>query len=237
MRISTVRRGSACGLHRSPRNARNRRYHPAVCYQLKTVSCIQTIVGNRPKCLRRRNEYRASCLQSVRRTALTPSVNVGVLNDRSVHANSASICDWISSNNLRLAAVVETWHNSRDCPDLIACTPPVYNYIECARLREDVNNTSLFTNHGGVCSFYHGTLHAKRIIFADYLTFEYVAVYLTGSTLTLLFIILYRPGSVTASVQFFDEISYLLEHASVYSSSLIVAGDINNHLDEDNQTQ
>ena len=169
----------------------------------QTVSCIQTIIGNRLKCPRHLNEYRASCLQSVRRTALTPPVNVGVLIARSVHANLASICDWISSSNLRLAAVVETWHNSRDCPDLIACTPPVYNYIECALPREDVNDTSLFTNHGGVCLFYHSSLQAKRIIFADYLTFEYVAVYLTGSTLTLLFIVLYRPGSVTASVQFF----------------------------------
>jgi Endonuclease-reverse transcriptase len=173
-----------------------------------------------------------SCLQSVRRTALTPPVNVGVLNARSVHVNSASICDWISSSNLRLAAVVETWHNSRDCPDLIACTPPGYNYIERARPREDAADANLLTNHGGVCLFYHSTLHAKQIVFADYLTFEYVAVYFTGSTLTLLFIVLYRPGSVIASAQFFDEFSDLFERASVYASSLIVAGDVNIHMDE-----
>jgi len=118
----------------------------------QTVSCIPTIVGNRPNCLSRRNECRVSCLQSVRRTALIPPVNVGVLNARSVHVNSASICDWISSSNLRLAAVVETWHNSRDCPDLIACTPPGFNYIERARPREDADDANMLTNHGGVCS-------------------------------------------------------------------------------------
>jgi hypothetical protein len=90
----------------------------------------------------------------------------------------------------------------------------------------------MLTNHGGVCLFYHSTLHAKRVFFADYLTFEYVAVYFTGSTITLLFIVLYRPGSVIASVQFFDDFSDLLERASIYASSLIVAGDINIHLDE-----
>jgi len=37
---------------------------------------------------------------------------------------------------------------------------------------------------------------------------------------------------VIASAQFFDEFSDLLERASVYASSLIVAGDINIHLDE-----
>jgi len=93
------------------------------------------IVGNRPKCPSRRNECRVSCLQSVRRAALTPPVNVGVLNARSVHVNSASICEWISFSNLRLAAVVETWSNSRDGPDLIACTPPGFTYIERARRR------------------------------------------------------------------------------------------------------
>lgn len=129
----------------------------------QTVSYIPTIVGNRPKCSSRRNECRASCLQPVRRTALTPPVNVGVLNARSTHVNSASICDWISSSNLRLAAVVETWHNSRDCPDLIACAPPGFNYIERARPREEADDANMLINHGGVCLFYHSTLHAKQV--------------------------------------------------------------------------
>jgi len=194
----------------------------ASCFQ--TVSGIPTIVVNRPRYLSRQNECRVSCLQSVRRAALTLPVNVGVLNARSVHVNSASICEWISSSNLRLAAVVETWHNSRDYPNLIACTPPGFNHTERARPREDADDANMLTNHS--------TLHAKRIFLADYLTLEYVTVYFTGSTLTLLFIVLYRPGSVIASVQFFDEFSDLLERASVYASSLIVAGDINIHLDE-----
>jgi len=163
--------------------------------------------------------------QSVRRAALTLLINVGVLDARSVHVNSASICEWISSSNLRLAAVVEIWHNSRDGPGLFACTPPGFNYIERARPRDDADDAddaNMLTNHSGVCLFYHSTLHAKRIFFADYLTFEYVAVYLTGSTLTLLFIVLYRPGAVIASFQFFDEFSHLLERASVYASSVLL---------------
>jgi hypothetical protein len=149
-----------------------------------------------------------------------------------VHANSASICDWITSKDLHLAAAVETWHDSRDCPDLIACSPPGFNFIECARPRVNADDVSMLTNHGGVCLFYHRTLHAKRVVFVKYLTFEYVAVYLTGSTLTLLFVVLYRPGSVIASAQFFDEFADLLERSSAYASSLMVAGDVNIHLDD-----
>jgi hypothetical protein len=113
-------------------------------------SQIPTIVGNRPKSQCRRNKCRVSCLKPVRRAALSPPINVGVSNVRSVHANSASICDWITSKDLHLAATVETWHDSRDCPDLIACSPPGFNFIECARPRVNADDVSMLTNHGGV---------------------------------------------------------------------------------------
>ena len=64
--------------------------------------------------------------------ALTPPVNVGVFNSCSIGNKSASIKHLIAESNLRLAAVVETWHDSLDCPDLIACAPPSYHYIERA---------------------------------------------------------------------------------------------------------
>lgn len=146
-----------------------------------------------------------SGLKPVRRAASSPPINVHVSNVRSVHANSASICDWITSKDLHLAATVETWHDSRDCPDLIACSPPGFNFIECARLRVNADDVSVLTNHGGVCLFYHSTLHAKRVVFVKNVTFEDVAVYFTGLTLTLLFVEMYRPGSANASAQFCHE--------------------------------
>ena len=117
-----------------------------------------------------------------------------MLNARSVQANPASICDWISSSNLRLVSVVETWHNFHDSLDLIACTPSGFNSIERARPLENAHDANMLINHGGICLFYHSTVHVKRIILADYLAFEYIVVYFTGSTLTLLFIALYHPA-------------------------------------------
>ena len=64
-----------------------------------------------PSCrmLRRQAELsRARVLRAVPRTTFTPPVNVGVFNAFSVHNKSASINEWISSSNLRLAALVET---------------------------------------------------------------------------------------------------------------------------------
>jgi hypothetical protein len=48
---------------------------------------------------------------------------------------------------------------------------------------------------------------------------------------TILVIVVYRPGSAAVSDLFFDEFSDLLERTSKYASSLIIAGDLNIHLD------
>jgi hypothetical protein len=122
-----------------------------------------------------RRDVRVTALRTVSREALNPPVNVGVFNACSVHNKAANINDWIASSNLRLAALVETWHDSIDCPDLIACAPPGYHYIERVRPRTSANASSTRVNHGGVCLFYHSSLHAKRLTFVDYKTFELVS--------------------------------------------------------------
>ena len=47
----------------------------------------------------------------------------------------------------------------------------------------------------------------------------------------ILVIVVYRPGSAAVLELFFDEFSDLLERTSTYASSLIIAGDLNIHLD------
>ena len=84
--------------------------------------------------------------------ALTPPVNAGVFNARCVGNKSASINHWIADST----AVVETRHDSLDCPDLtVTCAPPIYHYIERARPRSATSAISTRINHGGVCLFYH----------------------------------------------------------------------------------
>ena len=64
----------------------------------------------------------------------------------------------------------------------------------------------------------------------QYTTFEHIAVFLHGSTLRSLFVVVYRPGSVAASTTFFDEFADLLDHVTTYSS-VVIMGDANLHLD------
>ena len=44
-----------------------------------------------------------------------------------------------------LAALVETWHDDASSPQLIACAPPGYKYVDIARPRIDVTSTSTHT--------------------------------------------------------------------------------------------
>jgi len=55
-------------------------------------------------------------------------------------------------------------------------------------------------------------------------------VFLHGSALRSLFVVVYRPDSVAASTTFFDEFADLLDHITTYLS-VVIMGDINLHLD------
>ena len=190
------------------------------------------VTGNGAIVKQVRREDRERVLRPVNRAAvLAPPVNVGEFNACSVSNKSASINHWIADNNLRLAGVMESWHDSLNCPELIACAPPGYHFIERARPRSASSDNSMRINHGGVVLFYHCSLHARRVMFIDYNTFEFVSAYVTGSGLTILVIVIYRPGSAAVSDKFYDEFSDLLERASTYASSLIIIGDLNIHLD------
>jgi len=112
---------------------------------------------------------------------------------------------------------------------LIACTPPGFNFLKLAQPQADADDAKMLTNLGGVCLFCHSTLRTKRVFS---LTTIPSNTYMTGSTLSLLFVVLYCPGSVNASGQFFDDFSDVMEGASIYATSLIVAGDVNIHLDD-----
>ena len=153
--LGLARRGSRAGHHvlrcRRISIVNSTNIHPGIT--VITARRALPTDGTNIKMFHGRREDRVSAIHRIDRTALLPPVNFGVFNARSVHNKSASINEWIASNNLRLAAVVETWHDSLDCPDLIACAPPGYHYFEHARPRSDANVASFHVNQvASVCS-------------------------------------------------------------------------------------
>ena len=104
-------------------------------------------------CKRRRH------LAAVSRAA--PTLHLGLFNAQSVREKSASISTWITDNTLNIVALTETWHDSVDSPQLIACAPDGYHYVERARPRSESEQLNEITNHGDVCLLFSNHLRAR----------------------------------------------------------------------------
>lgn len=157
---------------------------------------------------------------------------VGLLNARSVGEKSASILDIIVGRRLHLFAVVETWHDDVHSPQLIACTPPGYRFIEKARSRSASAALSTGNNHGGLCLFYASFLNAREVPLPAYKSgMEALAVTFHAARCNLLAVVLYRPGSADVTNAFFEDLSDVLERSATYACPFILLGDINIHTD------
>jgi len=198
---------------------------------VRTNSCFLSEDTSTLVLYRGRRQPRPSALRPINRRLASP-VKVGVFNARSVSTagKSQSISTWITDHNFTAAGLVETWHDGPDSPALVACAPPGYAYVERSRQRTDRQEQSTSSNHGGVCLLYRDYLHMRVVSTSHYQSFEHIAVFLHGSGLKCLFVVIYRPGSTPASSAFFEELADLVESVISYSSVIII-GDINIHLD------
>jgi hypothetical protein len=100
------------------------------------------------------------------------------------------------SDRLDMCAVVETWHDSADSPQLIACAPPGYRFIEKARPRIESAMQTMLTNHDGICLFCKSMISAREVPLPAYRSgLKVLAVYLHAARRTALAVVLYQPGS------------------------------------------
>lgn len=118
-------------------------------------------------------------------------IRLGLFNAQSIRNKSASIENWISTTNLNIVALTETWHDGPDCPDLVACSLSGYHFIEQARQRSDLQST--VHNHGGVGLLFDQSLHARRISLPSFNTFESVAAIVNRSAFNAAVVLIYRP--------------------------------------------
>ena len=164
------------------------------------------------------------------------TVKVGSLNAGSVSNKHTVINDLITSKDFSFFAVVESWHESSRCPDVIACTPQGYQCIDKARPRLAARTKSTVINHGGICLFYKSCYAAREIVLPVYSTAEVLVVYIQGCGVNLVFVVIYRPGSKTVTLPFVREFADIIERTAAYAAPLVVLGDINVHLDDISST-
>lgn len=173
-----------------------------------------------------------------------PGLLIGSLNTRSVNNKSATINDIISSLNLDILAMQETWHENADSVALRRAAPPGYSFVEAAR---DVKFTSNLRTRasvgGGVAIIYRSEYKPKKLSALPCCkTFEYVCVQLKiPNQRDVIALSIYRPGSksLTAELfaEFINEFSVLLDALATFRCSLLLLGDLNIHLERTGDAQ
>jgi len=235
--LQLPRRGCRAGAHRrrrllAVRSATSSLIHSDKPWEIPVINGHRTVDVNNDQLFHeyRRHDDRVPVLQVVRRHRQRDSVRVGLFNARSVGNKSASIQQWITDAKLNVVALAETWHDDALSPDLIACAPVGFKFVEKARQR--VDNLSLRTNHGGICLLYDNSLNIRLIQLPTFTSFESLAVYVYRAGFNAVIVVLYRPGSSNVTQLFFDELSDMLERLAIYSSPLVIVGDFNVHVDD-----
>ena len=155
------------------------------------------------------------------------SLSFGLLNIRSLHRKVDDVLDLLEDRSLDVMLLTETWHDSDSvCINQLRSR----GLIVTEQPRPRPNTDSISINHGGVLIMSTARVRQTRLHFgSNHKTFEAVCVRLTSGASSCVIILIYRTGAI--STLFFSELSNLLEHFSTYACPLILAGDLNFHVE------
>lgn len=132
--------------------------------------------------------------KNFKKSYLNSSIKFGLLNIRSILNKFDQIYDLLF-NDLDVFALVETWHRSSDDISVLKSLPPGFSYFDFLRPNDP--------GHGGIILFFRSEFYCKRIPLPTLLYFEALAVKLIVNSIDFVLLIIYRPGSVQITKQFF----------------------------------
>ena len=131
-------------------------------------------------------------------------------------------CSLISSKQIDILAMTETWLSSCDtaaCLDDIS--PPDFSLFHCPRPSG---------RGGGVAFLVRETFKVEIIHTPKFLSFEAICILVKHSSITANFICIYCPPG--CANMFFDEFPNFLENTLQFQDELYIFGDLNIHLDK-----
>ena len=151
------------------------------------------------------------------------SISAACLNVRSIKNKTALISDIINEYQLQLIGLTETWHECHDDVALRKITFPGYRCIEAARKPNREGKC-----YGGIAVVHKDTMSAKPFPFQSApTTFEVIATRFSSAGAEFIFVVIYRPGSSTATELFFTELEQIFESLATYNDQVIITGDFN----------
>ena len=160
--------------------------------------------------------------------SLNPGPNIScnmrfaTTNFRSVRQKSAALSDLISSKQIDILAMTETWLSSCDTAACLAdISPPGFSLSHCPRLSG---------RGGGVAFLVCETFKVEIIHTPKFLSFEAICILVKHSSITANFICIYRPPGCEKTL--FDEFPNFLENTLQFQDEHYIFGDFNIHLDK-----
>ena len=156
-------------------------------------------------------------------------IKFGCLNVRSIAGKVDILLDIIPLNEIGILMLVETWHDDGSVA-LQRLRRAGYSVVDRPRPREGCVQKSLLTNHGGLAVIATEVIQLRsRDINCTLKTFEYLAVQVRSGNEHINILIIYRTGALQS--QFYLELSEILGRMLIASPRFFVAGDINIHLE------
>jgi len=152
------------------------------------------------------------------------------LNVRSLELKLDDVFEVRRDHSLDVLLLTETWHDA-DSVCINRLRSEGFTVVERARCRSS-ESAPLAVNHGGVVvTGVSGVRLAAVDTGIQSVTFESVCVRVKSASSSCIVLLIYRPGSVAVSAEFFQELSKTLDKLATMCPALIIAGDLNVRLD------
>lgn len=161
------------------------------------------------------------------------TLNFSHLNTRSVSSitteinKPAVLQEFITDHSLDILALTETWLSPNTLPSTLnSLTPPSYSILHSPRLSG---------KGGGLALIYRSHLKIQIVSIPQFSSFESFCVRFSISSTSYTILTIYRPPLTSKSL-FNSELSTLLEDLASHPSELIITGDFNIHIDDQNSS-
>ncbi|KAK0142789.1 hypothetical protein N1851_019280 [Merluccius polli] len=150
------------------------------------------------------------------------TLRMSLFNVRSLSNKTFILNDFISSENLDLMFLTETWLQGADCNQLVELCPPHY---EC------FNQPRVSGRGGGLVCVYKKSFKCHLLHFNGFSSFEALTFKLAGSY-PILFALIYRPPKFASSF-----LAEFLSSLVLNFDRVVLCGDFNLHVDDPTNTQ
>ena len=149
-------------------------------------------------------------------------IKIATMNVRSIKPETAPFSGYVTSKNLDIVAVTETWLKHDETKSTIAdISPPGFSFFHEPRADQRAG--------GGVGTLVSDQLKTDIHPLPSFKTFEAISARIGNNSFSGFVVCLYRLQNGTC--QFFDEFQDLLENIIALHKNLYILGDFNLHLD------